>query len=78
MENLDNIKEIDMFNSSIDDSISEAYNNLYSCLELGNHNYILSRNDARDTLESMLDHFTSTEEYEKCSLIYLILKKCAE
>jgi hypothetical protein len=37
--------------------------------------HIISKNDAKETLVSMLDHFTAIEEYEKCSLISSILKK---
>jgi hypothetical protein len=59
----------------IEESIAEAYNDLYECLESPNAMYIISKNDAKETLVSMLDHFTAIEEYEKCSLISSILKK---
>jgi hypothetical protein len=72
MENINSIKEDIQI---IDDSISEAYNNLYECLESPNIDYILLKNDAGKTLRSMLDHFSNEEEYEKCSLISSILKK---
>ena len=72
MENINSIKSETQL---IDDSISEAYNDLYECLKSPNIGYILSKNDAEDTLRSMLDHFTEGEEYEKCALIYSILKK---
>lgn len=72
MENINSIKEETQL---IEDSIAEAYNNLYECLNSPGISYILSKNDAEDTLRSMLDHFSSTEEYEKCALIYSILKK---
>ena len=72
MEKTDNILQEIL---DIDDSIAEAYNDLYECLKSPNAMYIIAKNDARETLVSMLDHFTSTEEYEKCSLISSILKK---
>lgn len=75
MENINNLRESDLFDSSIDDSISEAYNDLYSCLESQGPYSILNRANSRETLESMIEHFKSTEEYEKCALIYSILKK---
>lgn len=75
MENLNNLRESDLFDSSIDDSITEAYNDLYGCLESQSRYAIVNRRDSRETLESMIDHFKTTEEYEKCALIYSILKK---
>jgi hypothetical protein len=72
MEKTDNILQEIL---DIDDSIAEAYNDLYECLESPNAMYIIAKNDARETLVSMLDHFTAIEEYEKCSLISSILKK---
>lgn len=72
MENINSIKEDIQL---IDDSIVEAYNNLYECLKSPNIDYILLKNDAMETLKSMLDHFSEEEEYEKCALIHSILKK---
>jgi hypothetical protein len=72
---MENIKESSSFDSSIDDSINEAYNDLYRCLEFSSAKYIVSREDAKETLKSMIDHFSAREEYEKCALIYSILKK---
>ena len=72
MENINSSKEKTQI---IEDCISEAYNDLYECLKSPSIDYILSKNDVEETLRSMLCHFTSTEEYEKCALIYQILKK---
>jgi hypothetical protein len=72
---MENIKEINSFDSSIEDSINEAYNDLYRCLEFSGARYVASRDYAKETLESRIDHFSSREEYEKCALICSILKK---
>ena len=72
MENIHNIEDETQI---IEDSISEAYNNLYECLKYPSIDYIISKNGSKDTLRDMLEHFTATEEYEKCTLIYSILKK---
>jgi hypothetical protein len=72
---MENLKESNSFDSSIDDSIDEAYNDLYKCLEFSGERYIVSREDSKETLESMIDHFSAKEEYEKCALICSILKK---
>jgi hypothetical protein len=72
---MENLKESNSFDSSIEDSINESYNDLYKCLEFSGARHIVSRRDAKETLESMIDHFSSREEYEKCALICSILKK---
>jgi hypothetical protein len=72
---MENTNEVKGETQIIEDSISEAYNDLYKCLKSPSIDYILSKNDADETLRSMLEHFTITEEYEKCALICQILKK---
>jgi hypothetical protein len=75
---MENINKIDEKICYIDESIAEAYNDLYECLKSPNIDYILSKNDCKSTLESMLSYFSGEEEYEKCALICSVLKKCKQ
>lgn len=66
--------------------LKEAYKNMFE--PFGNENtvyqdayitIVITDNKFKiDTLKQMIDYFTSTEEYEKCSKIKAALEKCEE
>ncbi len=58
------------FQNSIDQTLTETYTGLYqSLVESGDLSKIGSIPRIKATLERMISHFSSTEEYEKCAFI---------
>jgi hypothetical protein len=61
------------FQRSIDQTLAETYDDLYrSLLESDNISPIRG---TKPTLERMICHFSSLEEYEKCAFVKKVMEK---
>ena len=61
------------FQRSIDQTLTETYEDLYkSLLESDNISPIRG---IKSTLERMICHFSSLEEYEKCAFVKKVMEK---
>lgn len=61
------------------DDLSElAFNDLFRSLLEGNAVRILKMEGTSEIIKEMIQYFSDREEYEKCSKIISVLKKCGQ